>query len=70
MSETVLNRVIDNGLLIDTLSLPHDWLGAKVELRRISETAPRLSWNEIPRVKAKSGRTSLEILQESREECV
>ncbi|GHV62800.1 hypothetical protein AGMMS49587_10740 [Spirochaetia bacterium] len=32
--------------------------------------AEHLSWNEIPRVKAKSGRNSLEILQEDREERV
>jgi hypothetical protein len=70
MSETVLNRVIDNDLLVDTLSLPRDWLGAKVELRRINAVTPRLPWNEIPQVKAKSGRNSLDILQELREERV
>lgn len=68
MNETVLNRVIDTDLLIEELSLPSTWLGAKVELRIVKPTVSRLSWDEIPRVKAKSGRNSLDILRELREE--
>ena len=33
---TVLNRVIENDSVVNELSLPSDWLGAKVELRIIS----------------------------------
>ncbi|GHU25628.1 hypothetical protein FACS1894172_05880 [Spirochaetia bacterium] len=36
MAETVLNRVIENDTLIDELSLPGSWRGAKVELWIIS----------------------------------
>jgi hypothetical protein len=36
MSVTVLKRVIENDLLVDELSLPKSWRGAKVELRLIS----------------------------------
>jgi hypothetical protein len=70
MDETVLNRVIENDSLIDELSLPSNWLGAKVELRIISPAVSRLSWNEIPRVKAKTGRNSLDILHDLRAERV
>ncbi|GHV75881.1 hypothetical protein AGMMS49942_07020 [Spirochaetia bacterium] len=70
MNETVLNRVIENDLLIDALSLPSDWRGAKVELRIIKPAVSRLPWDELPRVKAKSGRDSLDILQELRAERV
>ncbi|MHC6204052.1 hypothetical protein ACYULU_12765 [Breznakiellaceae bacterium SP9] len=70
MNETVLNRIIDRDLLLNTLSLPRDRLGSEVELRRIKRPNPRLLWNEIPRVKAKSGRSSLDILQEGREDRV
>ncbi|GAP71290.1 hypothetical protein SAMD00024442_10_20 [Candidatus Symbiothrix dinenymphae] len=68
MSVAVLNRVIDNDLLIDEFALPNNWRGAKVELRIIKPTVSKIPWDEIPRIKAPSGRSSLDILQELREE--
>ncbi|GHV38229.1 hypothetical protein AGMMS50268_10400 [Spirochaetia bacterium] len=38
MNETVLNRIIENDTLLDELSLPSSWRGAKVELRIISDS--------------------------------
>ena len=67
---TVLKRVIENDSVVDALSLPGNWRGAMVELRIIEPAVSRLSWDEIPRVKAKSGRNSLDILQELRAERV
>ncbi|GHV87760.1 hypothetical protein AGMMS50267_01200 [Spirochaetia bacterium] len=43
MNETVLNRVIENDTLINALSLPGSWRGAKVELRIISASGSNSS---------------------------